>query len=305
MKITIGIPHHRSIKSIRRLINGLNNQKISLLDFKNEVEVIIVNDGKESVTSKIDFNVKNLNLKIINQENGGVAFARNKIIDSALGDLIFFLDDDCCPKENWLQLMYKRFLINKKIDGVGGKIIPLPKKGLVNEYYNITNRLEKPTVDRKTGEIITIITANCGFRIKALRSIGGFDQKTFNKNVFGGEDVDLTYRLKREGYVLEYEPEAIVFHEYPDKFFTIFSKYANYGHGMKIYCLTRNIDPKSIRQPRFNIISCIIYFIKFPTILKKSYLFFRKRTSRLKSILFSIFDVIRYIGHGYGFLIKN
>ncbi|MDP3014932.1 MAG: glycosyltransferase [bacterium] len=305
MKITIGIPHHRSIEPIRRLIDGLNNQKTNFLDLKNEVEIIIVNDGKESITSKADFNVKNINLKIINQENRGVASARNKIIDSALSDLIFFLDDDCCPKENWLQSMYKRFLVDKKIDGVGGRVIPLPKKGLVNEYYNVANRLEKPTIDRETGEIVTIITANCGFRTKALHNIRGFDQKTFNKNVFGGEDVDLTYRLRRRGYILGYESRAVVFHEYPEKFSTIFSKYANYGYGMKIYCLARNIDPKSIRQPRLNIVSCIIYFIKFPIIFKNSYFVFRKRINRLKSILFSFFDIIRYIGHGYGFLIKK
>jgi len=304
MKITVGIPCHRYTESLRRLINGLDRQKTGLSDLKREVEVIIVNDGGDHIISNADFDVKNINIKVINQENEGVSSARNRVISSALGNLIFFLDDDCYPTENWMQAMYMRFKIDEHIDGIGGRIIPFPKKGLVNEYYNITNRLEKPMVDYKTGEIVTIITANCGFCTSALRSVGGFDQKIFAKNV-GGEDVDLTYRLRQKGYHLSYEPNAVVFHEYPEKFSTIFNKYSNYGTGMRIYCKARNINPQSIRQPQSNLISCVIYLLRFPGVFRKSYFIFNKKVGRFKSVLFAFFDFVRYIAHWYGFLIKK
>lgn len=304
MKITVGIPCRRYTESLRRLINGLDSQKTYLFDLKREVEVIIVNDGGDYIISRVDFDVKNINIKVINQENEGVSSARNKVINTALGDLIFFLDDDCFPVENWMQAMYMRFKTDERIDGIGGRIIPFAKKGLVNEYYNITNRLEKPMIDYKTGEIITIITANCGFRTSVLRSAGGFDQKIFAKNV-GGEDVDLTYRLRQKGHRFGYEPNAVVFHEYPEKFSSIFNKYANYGTGIRLYCKARNIDPRSIRQPQSNLISCIIYLLKFFNVFRKSYFIFNKKVGKFKPVLFAFFDVIRHIGHWYGFLIKK
>jgi len=44
MKITVGVPHYRSKKLLGQLINHLDKQKISSLNLKKDVEVIIVNN---------------------------------------------------------------------------------------------------------------------------------------------------------------------------------------------------------------------------------------------------------------------
>ncbi len=267
--------------------------------------MIVVNDDLKEKIETPDFNLKNLNLMIINKENHGVASARNKAIEIAQGKLLFFLDQDCCPTENWLQLMWHRFQEDKNVQAVGGRIEPLASKGLVNEYYNITNRLEKPIVDKKTGDIVTIITANCGFRIDALHSIGGFDLKNFSNCPPGAEDVDLTFRLKKNGYKLGYEKNSVVLHEYPHKFGTIFNKYANYGRGMRVYCLARKINPILIRQPELSILGFIKYNLR---VFKKtvfSFKKFRKTVNLKKSLIFTFFDIIRHFAHGYGFFIKR
>ena len=105
---------------------------------------------------------------------------------------------------------------------------------------------------------------------------------------------------------MRYEEEAIVLHEYPAKFLTIFEKNKNYGLGMARYCIARKIDPKSIRQPGFNLFSFIIYNLNFFNKIKKSYLFFRKKVGIFKSIIFSFFDIIKYFAHSYGmFILKK
>ena len=262
-KITVAIPHYKAIKSLKRLLNALENQNFN----KNNFEVLVINDGIESQVKKNSLGNFNFKLRIINKKHGGVASTRNKAINMCSTDFIFFLDQDCIPQKEWLKNMSNRFKKeNYKVAAIGGYINPFINKGIINEYFNMSNSLKAPIIDKKNGEIVTIITANAGFRNDALKSINGFDAKTFNNLSHGGEDVDLTYRLKKAGYSLIFEPTAIVLHEYPSKFISIFFKYANYGRGIRLYCLARNINPQLIRQPKFDFISLLKYL---PSIAKK------------------------------------
>lgn len=305
MIATVAVPHYKSVKSLRRLLIGLNNQKTISFDLKRDIKVVVVNDDSELTLDSCDFFFSNLDITIINQENQGVASARNKALVIAKGRLIFFLDSDCVPTLNWLQVMVDGFSKYVGVDGIGGRVKPLPSRGVVNEYFNYTNRLEKPIVDRETGEIVTIITANCGFRLDALRKIGGFDDKAFLKRRPGGEDVDLTYRFKEAGYKVGYNPSAIVLHEYPDKFLTIFTKYANYGRGMKVYCLARNIDPKTIKQPGLDIISLLLYHLRIFRKLKRSFEEYRRELNMTHALIFTLFDSIMSFSYVYAFFFKS
>ena len=297
-KITIAIPHYKAVESLKRLLNALENQNFN----KNEFEVLVVNDGAESRVKRNKLGDFSFELKIINKKHGGVASARNSAIKTCSTDFIFFLDQDCIPQKEWLKNMANRFKKeNYKVAAIGGFTMPIANKGIVNEYFNISNSLGVPIVDKKTGEIVTIITANAGFRSKALKSVDGFDAKIFNALSYGGEDVDLTYRLKKIGYSLIFEPTAIVLHEYPNKFNSIFFKYVNYGRGMRLFCLVRNINPKLIRQPGFNIISFLKYLPNVAKKVEKAYKGFRQSKGLLKSIIFSFFELVKFTGHIYGY----
>ena len=301
-KITIAIPHYKAVESLKRLLSALENQNFN----KSEFEVLVVNDGVESRVRKNELGDFSFELKIINKRHDGVASTRNKAINACSSDFIFFLDQDCIPQKEWLKNMTSRFeKENYEVVAIGGLIIPFVNKGIVNEYFNTNNSLKAPIIDKKTGEIVTIITANAGFRSDALKSISGFDTKTFNVLSYGGEDVDLTYRLKKAGYSLAFEPTAVVLHEYPNKFISIFFKYANYGRGMRLYCLARNIDPQLIRQPRFNLISFLKYLPGVAKKVKKAYKRFRQSKGILKSIIFSFFESVKFAGHIYGYFYRS
>jgi len=302
MIATVAVPHYKSHDSLHRLLVALNDQQSLNFNLKDDIKVIVINDDLEPILKSQDFVFENLNLKIINQENQGVATARNKAISLAEGEFVFFLDVDCVPSSNWLQTMIESFNKDKQIDGIGGRVEPLVLNGVVNEYYNLLNFLKKPIIDSKTGEIVIIITANCGFRLDKLKKIEGFDQKLFYKSAPGGEDLDLTYRFKQEGFTLQYEENALVLHSYPTKFFSILKKNINYGRGMARFCLARKIDPKIIRQPRLNFFSFIAYNLKFLARFKRSFLFFHKKTNIFKSALFAFFESLKYSAHSYGMI---
>lgn len=91
--VSILIPTYNITKYFNDTLKSINNQT-----YKN-IEVIISDDNsKELFYNKLIKTTEkfpNLNIKIYHQqENKGVAFARDFLIEKAKGDYIFFLDDD-------------------------------------------------------------------------------------------------------------------------------------------------------------------------------------------------------------------
>lgn len=92
MKLSIIIPVYNVEGYIFRCIESLLNQDLDTSEF----EIIIIDDGStdSSITIAKSYQSKYRNVIIFNQENKGVGAARNKGIDLAKGDYIYFIDPD-------------------------------------------------------------------------------------------------------------------------------------------------------------------------------------------------------------------
>jgi glycosyltransferase involved in cell wall biosynthesis len=88
MKISVVIPLFNKKDTIRKTLESVLNQT-SLPE-----EVIVVNDGSTDGSEIVVESLKLPFVRLINQVNAGVSFARNKGIEEAMGDWIAFLDAD-------------------------------------------------------------------------------------------------------------------------------------------------------------------------------------------------------------------
>lgn len=305
MIITIAIPNYKNPEIIES-IYGCTKQK----GIKQEsIEIIIISDGEKNGISGNQLNKFSSfrgKIKLFNQEQRtGVAGIRNKALELATGDIILFMDDDCIPAKDWIKQMVGDFEFNPQLIGLGGKVLPLPVgNNIVNRYYNSINRLQKPIFD-KNNKIVTIITANCGFRVKELKLINGFDSRIFNGHPMGGEDIDLTIRLNKRGCLLGYNPNAIVYHKYPTSFRSIIRKYFLYGRGMKLVCLKHNINPITINQPQFSFRGIFFYIVLSFKKLKSDFFYFlNKKHTYTESSFFTLLEFIRRIVYIFGYLSK-
>jgi glycosyltransferase involved in cell wall biosynthesis len=120
--VSVIIPMYNAENTIATCINSVLNQT-----YKGEIEIIIVNDGSKDnskliVEELINNNLKNIDIKLINKNNGGVSTARNAGLALAKGKYIALLDSDDEWLSEKLEKQLKVFSDDRGISFIGGLI---------------------------------------------------------------------------------------------------------------------------------------------------------------------------------------
>jgi glycosyltransferase involved in cell wall biosynthesis len=222
--ISIIVPAKNAQETIKKCIDSLLN-----LDYPN-YEVIIVNDGSNDATLKLlaEYSQK---IKIINNSLSlGPAQSRNIAAQIAKGEYLAFTDADCIVEKNWLKELRAGFTTYDIVSVGGRQEIPndetvfgrrislfLKKVGFISDYMH----------RGKTRIILVNHNASCNviYRKDIFLRAGGFLE-----GLWPGEDVEIDYRLRKKGYKLVFNPEAIVYH-YRQKDLKSFIKMM-YGYGL-------------------------------------------------------------------------
>lgn len=114
MKLTIGIPVYNGEKYISRCIDSIAKEYEAVKD-EIELELLIVNDGSKdsSETMLKGYSEKLSYLKVISQENSGLAHVRRVTLEEASGDYLWFVDVDDEIEEGAL-----KFIASQKLEEV-------------------------------------------------------------------------------------------------------------------------------------------------------------------------------------------
>lgn len=108
MKLSIIIPNYNKEKYLKQLLDSLYDN-INNTKFKNQIEIIFIDDCSTDNSKKIVLTHKLVNFKNFNyhifSENCWVAAARNKGIEEAKGDYITFIDSDDYVLPNYIETL--------------------------------------------------------------------------------------------------------------------------------------------------------------------------------------------------------
>lgn len=127
VKISVIIPVYNAEEFLDEAINSVLNQTLS------DIELVCVNDGSKDHSLRMleDFAKKDKRIKLIDQENAGCGAARNRALDDAEGDYIYFFDPDDYILPNTFEELYNN-AINNDSDLVIFKIARFKDKEEIN-----------------------------------------------------------------------------------------------------------------------------------------------------------------------------
>lgn len=221
MDISVGIITYRRPECVERLLNSLQEQT------RQPDEIIIVDDSPDEETAEVvrGFNKEsNVSTEYIhNVEKSIQGEARNKVIQSANGDVICFLDDDTYAVESWLEAIEATYEENPEAVAVGGPAldtdeelnleVELDKSPENQNKFNMYGEVKDNSncwVPSETVETHKYRGANMSFKKEVLKEVGGFDSN-YKGNGFR-EDDDVMAQIWKKGEKMLYAPEAQVYH---------------------------------------------------------------------------------------------
>ena len=192
-------------------------------------EIIVVDNSTLVSESLIDF--KQENVRIIQVENHGFGHACNRGSEIAIGDFVLFLNSDTIAKHDSIEKSVNYLMNHPETGALGCKILlpdgsldhgcrrgfPTPFNSLA--YFLGLDRIfpnskvfggyrlnyldinQIQTVDAVSGAFLLM-------RRDLYVKLNGFDETFF----MYGEDLDLCYRIKEQGYIVIYFPETSITH---------------------------------------------------------------------------------------------
>ena len=100
--LSIVVPVYNKEDTLERALISITQQRC------RDFEIIIVNDGSTDNTYSIcqKWARQDERIRIVDQENRGVAAARNKGLQAATGQYLAFVDPDDYVEENWLSDLF-------------------------------------------------------------------------------------------------------------------------------------------------------------------------------------------------------
>jgi cellulose synthase/poly-beta-1,6-N-acetylglucosamine synthase-like glycosyltransferase len=205
MKASIIVPVYNNRNTILTCLKSIQKNGLK----KDNYEIIVVDDGSEDDPGEL---VKSFNVNFLKQKHKGPAAARNLGAWNSKGEIIVFIDADCIAEKNWLKEMLEPFA-DPSVKGVQGAYKTIQKE-IVARFAQCEIE-ERYRIMKKNHFIDFIGTYSAAYRNEIFIKMGGFDESF---PIASGEDADFSYRLSRNNYKLVFNPDAIVYHNHPDKF---------------------------------------------------------------------------------------
>src|SRR4051794_9529447 len=182
--------HHRADYQRRDMVCEAVGA-LSRLSYDGAIEIIVVVDGSTDGTAASLARLDGpFPMHLIEQENRGLAAARNRGAAEASGDILVFLDDDMICEPDLVQ-QHARFH-GQGADAVTGEIPihPNSRPGF------ITDRLAMGASWKRGRQCsaFDVYGGHLSIRKSVFRQVGGFDEDLHGGG-YGGEDLDFGVRL--------------------------------------------------------------------------------------------------------------
>lgn len=216
--LSVVIPTHGRPAQLARLLDSIVPVDVP----SDGPQVIVVDDGSApDIYDEVEAVYPSV--KWLRQPRSGPATARNTGWRASTGDMVVFVDDDCVLAPDTLSRLQDALAVHA---AAGASILPLHRGHLIADYMHAEHLVTHKVQD---GHVRWLVTACLAVRRSALESVGGFDEHL----VHGGEDVDLSLRLKAAGFDLAVVEDAVALHDHRASLALLMRTYYRHGTGQR------------------------------------------------------------------------
>lgn len=218
-------------------------------------EIIVIDNASTDGSKAYFLNRFNTVQFVWKTTNDGFSKANNQGLQLANGDVVLFLNPDTIVPEDCFIKCLNFFNTDKLMGAVGvkmvdgsGRYLPESKRGFPNPFtafcklFGLTFLFPTSKIFAKyymgylpnnTNNPVDVIAGACMFvRKKVLDVVGSFDPSFF----MYGEDIDLSYRIKKAGYNNYFFAHTTIIHFKGESTQKLHSKYIQYFYGaMKLF----------------------------------------------------------------------
>jgi len=230
--VTVVIAAYNEAKVIVRTL-----QAVLANDYAGPLDIIVVDDGSADETSGEVMHAygSDPRIHLMRQENAGKAAALNRGIARATGEIIIALDADTIFARDTITKLVRRFsdpLVGTVAGNVkvGNRINPLT-------YWQAIEYVTSQNLDRRAYSVLNSVSVVPGavgaWRREAIVQAGGYTSDTM------AEDMDLTWRVRRIGWRVDTETDAIGYTEAPDTFVSLYKQRFRWAFGT-LQCLWKH-----------------------------------------------------------------
>jgi cellulose synthase/poly-beta-1,6-N-acetylglucosamine synthase-like glycosyltransferase/peptidoglycan/xylan/chitin deacetylase (PgdA/CDA1 family)/spore germination protein YaaH len=206
--VSVIVPAHNEEKVIVRTIAALLRSDYPRFD------VIVVDDGSTDATADRVSEAfgRDARVRLFVQENSGKAGALNSGLEQSVSEIIIALDADTLFDRDTMRKLVRHFE-EKEVGAVAGNTKVGNRVNLLTRWQAL-EYVTSQNLDRRAFDALNCITVVPGavgaWRRDLIQEVGGFTNDTL------AEDTDLTISIRRLGYDIVYEDEALAYTEAPD-----------------------------------------------------------------------------------------
>lgn len=154
-------------------------------------ELVVVDDGSLDATARVAAGLADVLVRLPGPPHGP-AYARNRGVESSLGDILVFVDADVCLHRDALQRIAQVFAARPELGAVFGSYdAEPPAPGLVSQYRNLRHHFVH---QREAGSAETFWAALGAMRRGVFARAGRFDEWHFPRPQI--EDIELGWRVR-------------------------------------------------------------------------------------------------------------
>ena len=216
-----------------------------------QTEVLVVDSSKDTEKENIVASCDKYDAIYIEGDDS-VRKKRNKGIIASKYDYILFIDSDVVVEKGLLDEYVSAYKSNShvKLGGVLGYTEFVGKKTFWWKILELTSLINSFSFARDYPFHSWTIGNNVSFKKSILEEIGMFEENFPFK--LGGDDLDMTYRVTKAGYMIGSAPNAVTYHsrETWNNFKAIHNRAMRWGTMERIICnrhpeLYKRVIPKN------------------------------------------------------------